>query len=112
MLNPGMTDKQIGELVGLSREAVVRRRKRPGYNEVFSEACQSAQDNLKLLFNKAVLELGKALDDPDPKIRLLAASQVMKHLPEAPSKAPIQRKIVIDLSWADENELPSAENAG
>ena len=101
--NPSITDAQIGKEVGLSRGAVTRRRQRPAFQSIFDRSVKHAQANLMLLMEKAVSELGSCLNNPDPKIRLAAAVQILKQMPEMPQRTEqVRQKILVDLSWADE----------
>jgi hypothetical protein len=103
--HPELTDLEIGQRVGLSRSAVIKRRKHEAYVSLFERAFENAQTNLKALMEKAVAEMGRSLNDPDPRIRLAAASQILKHMPELPEPEKSESRIVhIDLSWADEDE--------
>lgn len=103
--NPTITEQEIADQLGLSRSAVTRRKGSDNYRSIFLSSFQNAQQNLMVLMDRAVAELRKSLDDPDPRIRLAAASNIMKHMPEMTKPHQTEaRAVVIDLSWADEKE--------
>jgi transcriptional regulator with XRE-family HTH domain len=110
LANPAITDKEIADQLGMSRSAVTRRKSGDGYRSIFMSALQNSQQNLMVLMDKAVAELGRSLEDPDPRIRLAAASNIMKHMPEMTKPHQTEaRAVVIDLSWADEDEPAEVE---
>ena len=116
LANPHMTDEEIGLAVGLSRGAVNRRKRRDGYHSIFTKALQDAQKDIMILMRKATAVLGTSLEDPDSRVRLLAATHILKHMPEIILNPDLQKNnIVIDLGWADsekQNEIVYKTNWG
>lgn len=80
--HPPLSDQEIGRIVGLSRSAIVRRKRRPEFQDAVKGSLRLAQDQLLGLMQRAVTEAGALLQDPDPRIRLAAASTILKFMPE------------------------------
>lgn len=80
--NPKITDEEIGNELGLSREAVNRRKKRKGFQLLLQENLEVSKNNINNLVRKSLSELEYLLSDPDPRIRLTAVSLALKFMPE------------------------------
>lgn len=79
---PGITDQEIGDQVGLCRESVLRRKKGKSYQTALCSANESVIVRLRRVSKKAASELEKLLDDPDPRIRLAAVAITLKFMPQ------------------------------
>ncbi len=105
--HPAITDNEIGKAVGLSREAVTRRRNRRPYQEALVASHKVTLASLEKLFSKAIGELGNLIQDPDPRIRLMASSAILKQMPQLPIKAMCEQENSFKIGRADEaEELP------
>jgi hypothetical protein len=82
LANPHTTDEEIGKVVGLTRESVLRRKQRAGYQSLLTPTLNITQSCLERIFKKAINELETLLDDPDSRIRLTAISLALKFMPE------------------------------
>lgn len=71
---PATIDREVGILVGLSREAVNRRRNRPVFAKALEEAQVSALEIITRNQAHAARKLGKLVGSADDRIALSAAS--------------------------------------
>lgn len=79
--DPTITDKEIADQIGMTREAITKRKNREGYAGLVNDARVSLNSRLREISHKAAIELEKLLSDPDPKIRILAISLALKYKP-------------------------------
>lgn len=84
---PATTDREIGVLVGLSREAVNRRRNRPAFAKALQESQLDALTIIQSNQATAARTLGTLLADTDPRLRLSAASIHIQPLLRSAPKA-------------------------
>ncbi|MCK6598843.1 MAG: AsnC family protein [Bdellovibrionaceae bacterium] len=94
--NPHITDSEIAQKVGLTRESVVRRRKREGYQFLLKDSAKSTKLKLEEIATKAVAELDVLVCDPDPKVRIAAIALALKYLPES-SRSSFNKESLKDL---------------
>lgn len=79
--NPSITDHDIAEKVGISRQTVNRRRNSPSVREFVFSVLSIPQREVRRVTAKALMRLEQLLDDPDPEIRLKATIALAKLTP-------------------------------
>lgn len=70
---PGLTQQQIGNLVGLNREAVNIRMNAPKFERAIASANRSALEIFADNKRRAAVRLGNLIDDPDARIAIRAS---------------------------------------
>ena len=75
---PGLTDKEVGQKVGLSRQAIVKRKAKERFQKLYLQRLNEIDDHTRSLVFKSLGTLNQLMDDPDPRIRLAAAIPVIK----------------------------------
>jgi hypothetical protein len=73
VLRPWLTQEQIGDLVGLGRQAVNERINAPKFQRAIAEAGRSALEIFQSNQSRAARKLGKLIDDPDSRVAIRAA---------------------------------------
>jgi hypothetical protein len=76
--SPSMTDAELGDRVGLSRQAVNKRRNSASLKRLLNDQYAISTDNIKRLISKSLKTLEECLDSPDERIRLAAALPLIK----------------------------------
>jgi hypothetical protein len=73
MFRPWLTQEQVGDLVGLGRQAVNERINAEKFKRAIAEAGRSALEIFQSNQAKAARKLGKLIEDPDSRIAIRAA---------------------------------------
>ena len=81
--DPSATDMDIAQKVGVSRQTINRRRNSTGVKSVLAEGWKVSGEDVRRLVGKALNRLELALDSPDERIAIVAATQLIKLAPEA-----------------------------
>ena len=88
--NPGLTDAELGQKLGLSRSHVNRRRKDPAFRSLFKgkieEDFWDSYDMLKAAHIKAIRRICNAVESSDDKVALKAASLIYELFQKAPER--------------------------
>lgn len=70
---PGLTQEQLGNLVGLGRKAVAERMHAPKFARAVATASRSALEIFGDNKRRAAVKLGELIDNPDPHIAIRAS---------------------------------------
>lgn len=76
---PAITDAEIANEVGLSRQTVNRHRNSDAVRGLLVTYLTISEKRLRRLMSKSLDRLEAALDDSDPKIRMAAATRLIKY---------------------------------
>jgi hypothetical protein len=76
LMRPAITDRQMAEELGLSRQAVNKRRNSKKVQSIIRAELQTSADEIQLLRKKSIRHLSLLMDHPDPRISLSAARAV------------------------------------
>ena len=75
---PGLTDEEIARELGVSRETVNRRKNMQSVTAIINHSLALPTKEIRRLMAKAFTKLEHHLDDPDPRVSLVAATQLLK----------------------------------
>ena len=106
--NPAATDQEIADRLGVKRMTVNRRRRGDSVTLMMSSALSIPVDELRRLLVKSLRRLEELLDDPDPRVRGSAATNILKLAPQTqlPNHMQTPREndvIVYSAVWGDQN---------
>jgi Winged helix-turn-helix DNA-binding len=76
--NPCATDEEIAGTMGVTRMTVNRRRNSGGVSRQLESTLALPAETIRRLMSKSLVRLELLLDEPDPRIRAYAASQLLK----------------------------------
>jgi hypothetical protein len=76
--SPSMTDQEIASQVGISRQAVNRRKNAPAVQDLVRSVLAIPEREIRRLTAKALLRLEEMLDHEDPRIKLAATMALVK----------------------------------
>jgi DNA-binding Lrp family transcriptional regulator len=76
--NPSITDEEIAQKLKLSRQTVNRRRRGAAVSAIVEKTLALPKRELRRVVVKSMSRLEALLDDPDPRIVLMASSQLLK----------------------------------
>lgn len=78
--NPAISDRELGEQLGLSRQTVNRRRNSQVVKELLKSRIEDSftQDDIKRLIAKSMRAVEQCLDSHDERIRLAAAIPMVR----------------------------------
>ena len=108
--NPSFTDEEIAKEIGMSREAVNRRKKGMGYQAALHESAKTTEGSIQSLISKSVSELHNLVGDPDPRIRLSAIALVLRFMPCLPlAKENADEEIVFKIGWEDDHNSQQSD---
>jgi transcriptional regulator with XRE-family HTH domain len=106
---PRKTDQEIAKNLGVSRRTISRRRNSDAVKELFKTALELPETELRRLLIKGLKKIEEHMDDANPKISLMAASQIAKlaihavdPLVQADEKEELDR--VYTTSWGNRTE--------
>lgn len=92
---PTITDEEIGDEIGLGREAVNRRRNAQKYQAKINSFLAEPLETIKAALSKAARVVVKALDSQDEKVRVTAAFKILM------SEGIIKQKVETDNANSD-----------
>ena len=101
--NPSATDLELSSILKLSRQTINKRRNSEAVQSLVSNKIMIPTEEYRRLVFKGLKKLELLIDDPDPRIALVAASHLLKlAIPQIPQ--PLERKpqIVWNIGWGDE----------
>ncbi len=75
---PAMTDQELADKLGISRQTANRRKNGPSVQKLVRTALAIPEREMRRLTTKALARLEALLDDEDPKIKLAAATALAK----------------------------------
>ena len=84
--NPSATDSELGAKLGLTRQTVNRLRRSPKVQSLVREAIRLPADEIRRVVRRAFAKLEALLEAPDPRIQLMAATQLAKLMETALQK--------------------------
>jgi len=97
--SPGITDHEIATRFGLTRATANRRRRAEKVQRLVSEAIAIPAQEIRRLMLKGLSRLEYLIDNPDPRISLLASAQIVK----LGSKA-IENSFLIENQVSNQNQ--------
>ena len=76
--NPSYSDQELGERLGLGRQAINRRRNSEAVKNELNDFTGLRKAEVRRVSTKAFRKLEELIDDPDPRIAFQAASNLVK----------------------------------
>ncbi len=76
--NPSLTDQEIADQIGVSRQTINRRKNSPEVKGLIHSALSIPQQEVRRLTAKALRRLEELLDHEDAKVRLAATLSLVK----------------------------------
>ncbi len=107
--NPSITDSELSEELGYSRQTVNKRRNSKSVIGILKSINDQSTDKILSVFNKSIAVVEESLSDTDSRVRLSAALGYLRVFGEyakaAKSIEVEPREIVYITKWGTKNEI-------